>query len=158
MVEHDRWECRCRRCNGVLTAPDAVQYVWELALGSCEVPVVVGVNAHADGSVTCARIHWCGATAESGAEVVCRAPLVVAPAPGPAGRPRRVACTPENGVVVISVLDGAVASRSRRRVRQPHEPVDLLHHPAREVLAAGDVQVDPVVESHLGRLAGLVGD
>lgn len=50
--------CQCRRCKGVLSAADAVQYVWEFALGSCEVPIVVGVNAGSDGWVVCAWTYW----------------------------------------------------------------------------------------------------
>lgn len=58
MTEREPWVCRCRRCEGVLSAADAVQYVWEFALGSCVVPVVVGVDARADGWVTCAWVYW----------------------------------------------------------------------------------------------------
>ena len=55
-----RWVCQCRRCRGVFDAGDAVQYVWESSFGCCEVPVVVGVNAHNDGFVVCAPIYWHG--------------------------------------------------------------------------------------------------
>lgn len=58
MTDSQPWVCHCRRCEGVLTAADAVQYVWEFTLGSCDIPVVVGVNAQADGFVTCAWIYW----------------------------------------------------------------------------------------------------
>ena len=54
------WVCQCRRCCGVLTGADAVQYVWEFALGSCDVPTVVGVNADLSGFVCCAFTYWHG--------------------------------------------------------------------------------------------------
>src|SRR5659263_401343 len=54
----DSWVCQCRRCRGVLNAADAVQYVWEFSLGSYGVPIVVGVNALADGFVRCASVYW----------------------------------------------------------------------------------------------------
>ena len=54
------WVCRCRRCRGVFTGADAVQYVWEWTLGSCGVPTVVGVNAQLDGFVCCAWTYWHG--------------------------------------------------------------------------------------------------
>ena len=58
MSNAEPWVCQCRRCRGVFLAGDAVQYVWESSLGCCEVPIVVGVNAHSDGFVTCAFVYW----------------------------------------------------------------------------------------------------
>jgi hypothetical protein len=52
------WICECRRCCGVFTGAEAVQYVWEWALGSCGVPTVVGVNAGLDGFVCSAYTYW----------------------------------------------------------------------------------------------------
>jgi hypothetical protein len=57
-VERRTIGCQCRRCCGVFTAADAVQYVWESAFGSCAVPVVVGVHAVADGFVRCGLVYW----------------------------------------------------------------------------------------------------
>jgi hypothetical protein len=37
---------------------DAVQYVWEFALGSCDVPIVVGVHVDSDGFVVTSPIYW----------------------------------------------------------------------------------------------------
>lgn len=60
MTTEGKWVCRCRRCHGVHSAADAVQYVWEFALGSCGVPVVVGVEVGVDGVVRIAHPHWHG--------------------------------------------------------------------------------------------------
>jgi hypothetical protein len=60
MSNAEQWECQCRRCHGVFNAGDAVQYVWESSLGSCGVPIVVGVNVVDDGFVTCAQVYWHG--------------------------------------------------------------------------------------------------
>jgi hypothetical protein len=64
MSSDEAWVCMCRRCCGVLTGADAVQYVWEFALGSCGVPTVVGVNADLGGFVCCAFTYWHGEPAE----------------------------------------------------------------------------------------------
>jgi len=58
MSEQAPWVCQCRRCRGVFTAADAVQYVWESAFGSCALPLVVGVQALADGFVRCGLVYW----------------------------------------------------------------------------------------------------
>lgn len=58
MTDDEDWICQCRRCHGVHTGADAVQYVWEFALGSCDVPIVVGVNADDEGFVCCAFTYW----------------------------------------------------------------------------------------------------
>jgi hypothetical protein len=55
-----KWVCECRRCHGVHSAADAVQYVWEFVLGSCGVPVIVGVEVGADGVVSIAHPYWHG--------------------------------------------------------------------------------------------------
>jgi hypothetical protein len=60
MATGDEWVCQCRRCHGVHSAADAVQEVWESALGSCGVPVVVGVEVGADGVVLTAHPYWHG--------------------------------------------------------------------------------------------------
>jgi hypothetical protein len=60
MTTEGTWVCQCRRGHGVHSAADAVQYVWEFALGSCGVPVVVGVNVCIDGVVRCASPYWHG--------------------------------------------------------------------------------------------------
>jgi Arc/MetJ family transcription regulator len=57
-MDEEPWVCQCRRCHGVHNGADAAQYVWEYALGSCGVPVVVGVNACENGFVTCAFVYW----------------------------------------------------------------------------------------------------
>lgn len=54
---HEQWACECRQCRGVFDSATAVQYVWEYALGAVGVPFVVGVYAHADGSVLTAWGH-----------------------------------------------------------------------------------------------------
>jgi hypothetical protein len=54
------WVCQCRRCHGVHSGRDAVQEVWESALGSCDVPIVVGVNVGLDGRVVCSSTYWHG--------------------------------------------------------------------------------------------------
>lgn len=58
MSNEEPWVCQCRRCCGVSTSADAVQYVWETAFGSCAVPVVVGVHVQDDGFVTCGWVYW----------------------------------------------------------------------------------------------------
>jgi len=58
MQNEEKWICQCRRCHGVHDAADAVQYVWEWALGSCDVPVVVGVNVGQDAQAFCAFTYW----------------------------------------------------------------------------------------------------
>jgi hypothetical protein len=58
VTDDEAWICQCRQCHGVHTAADAVQYVWEFALGSCDVPIVVGVNADDEGFVCCAFTYW----------------------------------------------------------------------------------------------------
>ena len=60
MTTTGKWACRCRRCQGVHSAADAVQYVWEFTLGSCGVPIVVGVNVCDEGVVRCASPYWHG--------------------------------------------------------------------------------------------------
>jgi hypothetical protein len=60
MTTEGKWVCQCRRCHGVHSAADAVQYVWEFTLGSCGVPIVVGVNVGDDGVVRCASPYWHG--------------------------------------------------------------------------------------------------
>ena len=64
MASDQEWVCECRRCCGVFTGADAVQYVWEWSLGSCGVPTVVGVNADLDGFVCCAFTYWHGEPAQ----------------------------------------------------------------------------------------------
>jgi hypothetical protein len=60
MTDDEDWVRQCRQCHGVHTGADAVQYVWEFALCSCGVPIVVGVNVDDDddGYVYCAFTYW----------------------------------------------------------------------------------------------------
>jgi hypothetical protein len=60
MADDGAWKCQCRMCHGVHSAADAVQYVWEFALGACGVPTVVGVLVSDNGLVTCAFTYWHG--------------------------------------------------------------------------------------------------
>jgi len=56
MPSKGEWVCLCRRCNGVHSSTDAVQYVWEYALGSCSVPVVVRADVDPEGVVVCTSV------------------------------------------------------------------------------------------------------
>jgi hypothetical protein len=58
MRNEEKWVCQCRRCGGVHGSADAVQYVWEWALGSCGVPIVVGVDVNRDGYVVSTFTYW----------------------------------------------------------------------------------------------------
>src|SRR4051812_17893942 len=58
MGDASEWVCECRRCNGVRRGIEAVQYVWEWVLGSCGVPIVVGVHADPSGHVVTAWTYW----------------------------------------------------------------------------------------------------
>lgn len=58
MDKEEKWVCQCRRCNGVHNSADAVQYVWEWALGSCGVPTVVDVEVGSYGHAYCGFTYW----------------------------------------------------------------------------------------------------
>ena len=58
MDDAENWVCQCRRCHGVHNSGDAVQYVWEWALGSCGVPIVNGVHLGCNNHVSIAWTYW----------------------------------------------------------------------------------------------------
>jgi hypothetical protein len=85
MQAEEQWVCQCRRCQGVHGSADAVQYVWEWALGSCGVPIVVGVNVGRDGHVFCPWTYWHDEPDEPVA--ICDLEYLVSYRPGEGTRP-----------------------------------------------------------------------
>jgi hypothetical protein len=108
MPPESEWVCRCRRCNGVHTTSDVVQYVWEFALGSCDVPVVVAVDVGSDGVVLCAFVLWHGEPNEP--QSVYGIDRYI------------VSCRPREGTVPT---EGDIA-RWTQWARRPNHPIDWL--------------------------------
>jgi hypothetical protein len=124
------WTCPCGLCHGVRTAADAVQYVWEFALGSCAVPIVVGVMTHADGHGVSAFTYWHGEpdeprpTRELGEFIVsCRPGAGIVPTEGDIARWSRweaATVSPRDWLIVDGIRFRSVrATLAALRDRRP---------------------------------------